>query len=73
METVAPYNVPLKFEVSQAKLDSSFPSKAGYNFYSLTPSTDKVTAFDVYSGTVSPANLRVQFGQVNEALNKASL
>ncbi|KAF9260910.1 hypothetical protein L218DRAFT_871258, partial [Marasmius fiardii PR-910] len=73
VETVDSYTAPLKFEVHEAKLDKNFKKTAGYNFFSLTPPTPKVNAFDVYYGNVAPQNMRVQHGQVSEATNKQSL
>ncbi|KAF9256792.1 hypothetical protein L218DRAFT_1022708 [Marasmius fiardii PR-910] len=73
VETVNAYTAPLQFEVHAAKLDTSFKKTAGYTFFSLTPTTPKINAFDVYYGDVAPQNMKVQYGQVTEASNKQSL
>jgi hypothetical protein len=70
VETVDSSVAPLKFEVKQAKVDKRFKSTAGYDFFTLKPSNPNVKAFDVYLGEVAPNNMRVQHGQVAEALSK---
>ncbi|KAG7087907.1 hypothetical protein E1B28_011955 [Marasmius oreades] len=70
VETVDAYTAPLKYDVHEAKLDTRFKKTAGYTFFSLTPPTFRNAAFDVYYGQVVPQNLKVQHGQVAEALSK---